>query len=405
MVLNYQLISRLNTSDPPSWIVVYNDECFMSASQKEFRKLANKGKTWSEIVDERTKTTTNQKNQDELLAHLPSNFVVKGASLREAFTHALDATDDSNVKIPRELRALKSLASYHHALGIELALNQVKTRFVVLTDPDFYVVQSNWVSRVVRHMLQNKLAIFGAPWNPRWYQKFRDFPCTHLMVIDRERLRGTHEVAVPDLVRGSPKFISRFWTDRAKEWNKTRLFRWRSLLRHPWQAFREEWLQRRTIGTSRDTGFKMRSMCQKLGLEFESLTPVFDPEVDGFEPATISPIQIHPLVQLLLSDDRVYLPKRRDSYSRTGFKERGFPNFRCIGWEEFLWQKEPFAFHVRGERRKVSGRDLLYLSHGLQTILRRQHMSPLPDIGPGEEDEYPFPLGLIESPQGLMPRV
>ena len=402
MVINYQLISLLNGSTSYPLKIVYNEEFFLTTSRKQLRVQIKKGKDYFKIIRGRRKIPKSG-NQNKLLDCLPQNSIFDGPSLEHAFTRALETADKSGLTgFESELRALKSLASYHHALGIETAIEKVKTRFVVLIDPDFYVIQADWLNRIVSHMKQKKLAVFGAPWNPRWYQKFRDFPCTHLMIFDREKLRITDDIALPDLIGGGPKFISRFWMERAEEWNRARVFRSRSLVHHPWQALKEEWLQRRTIAASRDTGFKMRGLCQQLGLAFESLTPVFDPEVEGFDPPTVSPIQIHPLVQLLLPEDRVYLPKRSVSYSRSGFKERGFPNFRGIGWEEFMWHNEPFAFHVRGERRKVSGRDFLYLRNGLQTILGRQGLSPLPDVGPGEEDEYSIPLGLIESPKGLM---
>ena len=201
----------------------------------------------------------------------------------------------------------------------------------------------------------------------------------------------------------APSLFRRFGRIEQKSGRRREIFRSRSLIRHPWQALKEEWLQRRTIGKSRDTGFKLRSLCQERGLAVESLTPVFDPEVEGFQPLSVSPIQIHPLLQLLLPDDKVYLPRCPDSYSRTGFRDRGLPNFRGIGWEEFLWHDEPFAFHARGEKRRVSGRDFQYLRNGLQTILGRQGFGPLPDAGPleeeEEEEEYPLPIGLIEFPK------
>ena len=51
-----------------------------------------------------------------------------------------------------------------------------------------------------------------------------------------------------------------------------------------------------------------------------------------------------------LDEDRLfYLPRREGYIVQEGFKSLGHPDFRALGWEEFIWKKTPFAFHIRGE--------------------------------------------------------
>ena len=233
IITNYQLISRLNT--PVSWKIVYNDELFMSTSRKRLR-IGSCDRGSKNFISERTKRTKAE-NKEKFSEYLPKNSIVDGLSLQDAFARSMEISDNSDlISSEIELRALKALASYHHAFGLELGVREAKTRFVVIIDPDFFVIQPDWINRIVGHMTEKKLAVFGASWNPAWYQKLRDFPCSHLMIIDRERVTDIEDVFIPDLIATSPKFISPFWADRAKEWKKARIFRSRSLVRHPWQA-------------------------------------------------------------------------------------------------------------------------------------------------------------------------
>ncbi|MBI1974277.1 MAG: glycosyltransferase [Candidatus Zambryskibacteria bacterium] len=79
-------------------------------------------------------------------------------------------------------------ASQHHASGLNTAIQEVKTRFALILDPDFYIVRNNWIEEVVKHMKKNNLAFFGAPYNPKRYLKYRYFPCIHCMFIDLEKV-------------------------------------------------------------------------------------------------------------------------------------------------------------------------------------------------------------------------
>jgi hypothetical protein len=252
-------------------------------------------------------------------------------------------------------------------------------------------------------MEQEKLAVFGAPWNPSWYQKFRDFPCSHFMVIDQEQLLLANEHFVPDLLTTDPKYVSSFWRNRFEDWSKWGVLFSQQLFGHLWKAIQEDWLQRKTIGVSHDTGFALSKLCRARGLGFESLTPVFDPSVDFFNPRCVTPLQTNRLLQFVLPESRTYLPKRKSAYSRSGFKERDLPSFRGIRWEEFLWKNEPFGFHMRGEKIRAvsqggefSRANFDYLITGLNTILKRQGLMPI--ASPSAEDVDTPPMGIMKSP-------
>lgn len=79
-------------------------------------------------------------------------------------------------------------SSQHHASGLNIAIREVKTRYALILDPDFYIVRKNWVREVTEYMNINNLAFFGAPYNPKRYLKYKYFPCIHCMFIDLEKI-------------------------------------------------------------------------------------------------------------------------------------------------------------------------------------------------------------------------
>ncbi len=143
----------------------------------------------------------------------PGAMVVPGPGLEEVSDAVLAATEASGTPLGERRRLLgKYLGSYHHAAGLNRALERVATRYALVIDPDFYVVRPGWIAEVLAHVRAEDLAAFGAPWNPRWYQKFRYFPCTHFMVLDLAKRPWSPGLLAPDLVRGGRRFASRQWT-------------------------------------------------------------------------------------------------------------------------------------------------------------------------------------------------
>lgn len=207
-------------------------------------------------------------------------------------------------------------------------------------------------------MKRRGLAVFGAPWHPRWFQKYRGLPCTHLMLIDLERIPWRTDLLSPDLLTHE-RFVSEFWTDAAREAGSRFWPLVGKVLRSPRRAIREGRAQRRTIGTRNDTGYRMKAALEAAGnLRSDFLVPVFEPERQGFQPPAVTALQ-YGLREAFLPESQRYLP-RSGASARTGFRERGLGDPRSLDWEEFLWEGDPYAFHVRGEMHRKSGRPAGY---------------------------------------------
>jgi hypothetical protein len=212
---------------------------------------------------------------------------------------------------------------YDHALGISRLLAQVKTRFVVILDPDCFIVMANWIERVQAHMAERGLGFFGTPINPRRHNSYRYFPYMVCMFVDLAR------VPLRDLC-----FLPGVWARRANVNYRIRkaladvpkagvMFRW--LLTEQWRT--NGWQIKARYGSGRDVAFECAQPVWDIDAEMarSSLKRL----IHRWTPAAVSPI-----------------PKKRDYCAPHGFRSMSAPDVAAHGWEEFVWQGRPFAFHV-----------------------------------------------------------
>ena len=194
----------------------------------------------------------------------------------------------------------------------------MKTRYVLFCDPDFYIVKVGWASEVLGHMKAMGLAVFGAPWHPRWVYKNRYFPCVHCMFVDLEKVPLDRLDFEPDYedVPGHARKPDEPDRDRQPSWPDPAKLR-----------------KRRYVGTSRDVSSRIAvRLGQDPALRVECLQPVFCPPTHG----------LTRYVDRIVPDRLSLVPKKPGYFSRQGFKQHGLPDLEGRGWEEFLWREEPF---------------------------------------------------------------
>lgn len=75
-------------------------------------------------------------------------------------------------------------ASSSLSTAMDKGLGEVQTRFFVQVDADYYVFRPNWVKEVIDHMKRRKIAVWGSPWHIKRREKWRNFPCSHLTIVD-----------------------------------------------------------------------------------------------------------------------------------------------------------------------------------------------------------------------------
>jgi hypothetical protein len=234
--------------------------------------------------------------------------------------------------VPRELHGDKG--SYHHAAALNSVLPLIKTRFLLILDPDFYVIQPNWIEAVIDNMKAQNLACFGSVWHPRWTYQYRYFPSVHFMLFDLEKIPLETLDFTPDIGVG--------W------WDKT-------LSRSQIPASLKTILQ---IGTYLDTGSRVQRRFQNV--KTECLQAHFDAEV------TSSSFDMLQKISLSLPDRFSIIPKRKNYFTTQSFLRRDSSYAYQHHWEEFFWQNKPFGFHLRLVGRESAFEDQTQLRRLLQ---------------------------------------
>lgn len=211
---------------------------------------------------------------------------------------------------------------YEHALGISALLSEVRTRFVLIQDPDCFIVMPDWIRRVTEHMDRHKLGFFGTPINPRRHNSYRYFPYMVCMFVDLSRVPPGDLCFIPDVWRLRTALTYGARRALAGMPKVGLLFRW--LLTEQWKT----------------NGWGIKA---KYGrgdvVKHESAQPVWD--VDHAVPPGVKRL-VHALTPGSVSP----VPKKPGYCSADGFVSMGAPDVGAYGWEEFVWRDQPFAFHV-----------------------------------------------------------
>lgn len=260
--------------------------------------------------------------------------------------------------------------SYHHGTALNLALAGIETRFALFLDPDFYIVRPEWLREIVSHMKENNLAFFGAPWHPRWIQKYRYFPCVQCMFVDLEKVDLREFDFTPDCAHLLTEPGAQ---DAAEEEEKAH----GGLLQRSRTALGELARNLRLITFSdvnctHDTGFHVYDRFHvKKQLASECVTPVYNLRTDYTGPK-IPASPVGRLLRRVVPDNLSFIPTRPGYFTNEGFRSRGLPDIAGEGWEEFMWRGEPFGFHLRGHvRLERKGREKETLGEIIDVFSRR----------------------------------
>lgn len=236
--------------------------------------------------------------------------------------------------------------SYRHGAGLAKLFPHVKTRFFAVLDPDFYIVKQNWIREVIAHMEQRGFTFFGSVWHPRYYAKYRYFPTVQCTFVNCEKVSPSDIDFMPGVMKErGPGKESLSWYRRLP------VILQRPIVYYPLYYISP--FERHAIGGSQDIGYTFwrRFSARRRDLSWGLLQPVFVPWRESRFPHNILFFP-NALIEFFLPDRFSFYPKRRKYYSLSGFREMGYPDVRGrrFGWEEYLWQGKPFAFHLRGYR-------------------------------------------------------
>jgi hypothetical protein len=230
-------------------------------------------------------------------------------------------TDDPRFTVVRDASRDTDMG-YEHALGIGALLARVRTRFLLVLDPDCFLVMPDWLRRVPEYMIEHELGFFGTPINPRRHNSYRYFPYMVCMFVDLARVPPGDLCFVPDVWQLGTALTYRARRAVAGIPKAGYLFRW--LLTEQWKT----------------NGFRIKAKYGRGDLvKHESVQPVWNVDdalssrvkrlAHALTPGSVSPV-----------------PKQAGYCSPVGFAHMGAPDVAAFGWEEFVWRDRPFAFHV-----------------------------------------------------------
>jgi hypothetical protein len=81
-----------------------------------------------------------------------------------------------------------AIGSFHHALGLSRGVDAASARYLLILDPDFFLLGEGVVSTLLARMRDEGLVALGVPWTPELHYKWRGAPCMHCLLIDLEQI-------------------------------------------------------------------------------------------------------------------------------------------------------------------------------------------------------------------------
>lgn len=250
--------------------------------------------------------------------------------------------------------------SWHHAQSLHRALESVSTRYVVLIDPDYFVIRPEWVEDITNHMAHNKLAVFGSPNHPlrfRIGRVVRYVPVVTFLVIDLHRIPVTDIDMRPDMdnLRGitnqTTSSLLRLSTSKdrlyqAKEAPAIGTMARSELTRRAWKPIWNRMSEWTNQGLFYDTGHRLRRKLEhRNDLAWDAVTPAWENPL--FAPGSSWQQNLRRSIARSILPDRLSpYPVKDGSWTETTFKDVGLPNILGFGSEEFFWRDYPFAFHI-----------------------------------------------------------
>jgi hypothetical protein len=261
----------------------------------------------------------------------------------------------------------KLRGSYHHAQALNKALNYVSTRYLLVIDPDFFIVHKNWITEVLQYVSKNNLSFWGAPWYPSLRWKRRYFPTVACLLIDLKKVSKNWLDFTPELdeyhqLNSYSTFsllgiLAGFVPPEAHMIKHSTLvdiakiiIRNRLIATPLSRLFPERFYTNNDI--SRDTGFQIQNTFgNHKNHRSETLKPSFE------NPLFIKTVSwqmrlFTKLYYLLIPEVLSAYPKKPDYTTNASFKHCGLDDIKELGWEEYFWQEKPFGIHLKSGTRK-----------------------------------------------------
>ena len=209
------------------------------------------------------------------------------------------------------------------------ALNKVlrkikKPDFLIIIDPDFYIIEKNWIIKTIEFCNSNKISIFGAPWFPTHLSKPKYFPCSHYTVFKKNILSKNLDFTIKN--------------------NKNNKNNKKYKINKQYGMLINFLLGRNWIRINPDTGYKIYKKFVNSKINFESLTPIISKndinEIMGY--GIIS--YIIKFINYFKKSDQQLLPEKNKFIYEKNFSGKFYKGFQNFTFNK----KTTHAIHLRG---------------------------------------------------------
>ena len=241
--------------------------------------------------------------------------------------------DNDNSKILKKNNLTYSInpkRSTFHAEGLSIGIKESKAKYLLIIDPDFFVIKENWLKEQIDFMEQNNIDIISAPYHPvKDWIKPKNIPTVYFLLINSYKISKDQINFFPPL----EKEIS----------NKKKIFQnkisfdffIKFFIYFIGSIFGDK--NRYLIGSLGDTGYNLGNLKKDSNCEF--LSPAIN---------KIKDLGYNKLLLDFFVNDKYKIIHKRNNFSFKTFKNFKLYDFRKIGCQEYFWKKNPFAFHLRG---------------------------------------------------------
>lgn len=231
---------------------------------------------------------------------------------------------------------------FHASSALNSVLPHCRTRFVMFLDADFFIVRPNWVAEVVAYMRRQELAAFGAPWHPQYFKKRRYYPTHNCLFVDTSRIPAMELNFHP----AYPFKATHLSTNPGGEFPEKKTRGSSFLDRCVWSM-----KERSRVGSSRDVSYRIAQLLLESEMKVGLVQPVWK--------SADHPHFLNRAIDAFLPERFSVMPKRSGYFSLTGFKENGLYDFYADKMEEYMWQGDPFAVHIRNTSKRQGISDTL----------------------------------------------
>lgn len=225
----------------------------------------------------------------------------------------------------------KKMGCYWHGAALNKLLGNVRTRFLLVFDNNFYVVRPNWINDSIKYMIENDLAFFGAPNPPSNPYKYRYFPEVHCFFVDLKKVKmedldfmPAYETLPPLIGFRRQVRIVQYFLEKKAPTMFSKIF----------DIVLADHLR---VGRSGDVGSRIASRYfGNPGYRVECVQQIFNPSM------------IYKFSDIFFPEHLSLIPKR-SGYFVTGksFLTKDLKKYGEHNWEAYLWKGYPFGFHIR----------------------------------------------------------